>query len=235
MLRSPPRRLRKEYLDTPGQDPGELRGLLDDIQRTNRRFGGQRLILGYLNRCLPRISTRPLTILDVATASADIPRAIVAWARRHRLPIRITAIDISTEILALARRELGGYEEITLTRANAMALPFPAKTFDIVTCGLALHHFDDAEAVCVLQEIDRVARGAFIVNDILRTWGALAGVWLDTRLLSRNRLARHDGPLSVLRAYTAAEVRTLLAQAGLPHVELCHHPLFRLALVRWPA
>ncbi len=234
MLLSPPKRLRKEYLDTPGQDPGELWGLLQDIQRTNRRFGGQRLILEYLSQFAARIPRRPLSILDVATASADIPRAIVDWARRRSLPVRIVALDISEEILALARRDLAGYHEISLARADAMALPYPTSAFDIVTCGLALHHFTEPEASRVLQEIDRVARGGFVVNDILRSWGALAGVWLDTRVLSRNRLARHDGPLSVLRAYTLGEVRALIHAAGLRHVDIRRHPMFRVALVRWP-
>ncbi len=233
MLLSPPRRLQKEYLDTPGQDPAELRGLLHDIQRTNS-FGGRRLILDYLTRCVPAIRTRPLTILDVATASADIPRAIADWARQRQLAVRILALDVNDEILAIAQQDLAGYREITLVRADAMALPFPPQAFDIVICGLALHHFADAQAVRVLQEVDRVARRAFVVNDILRSWGALAGVWLDTHVFSRNRLARHDGPLSVLRAYTLGEVRALRAAAGLRDVEIHQHPLFRVALVRWP-
>ncbi len=234
MLPSPPRRLHKEYLDTPRQDPAELRGLLHDIQRTNRRFGGRRLILDYLTRFVPRLANRPLTILDVATAGADIPRAIADWARQHRLAVRILALDISDEILGIAQQTLHGYSEITLIRADAMALPFPPRAFDIVICGLALHHFAAREAVCALQEIDRVARGAFVVNDVLRSWGALAAVWLDTHVLSRNRLARHDGPLSVLRAYTVGEVHALTAAAGLRDVEIRQHPFFRVALARWP-
>lgn len=234
MLLNPPKRLRKEFLDTPGQDPDELWGLLQDIQRTNRRFGGQRLILSYLSQFAARILTRPLSILDVATASADIPRAIVDWARGNGLEVRIVALDLSDEILTLAQRDLRGYPEITLARADAMALPYPSHAFDVVICGLALHHFTESEAVQVLREVDRVARMGFVVNDILRSWGALAGVWLDTRLLSRNRLARHDGPLSVLRAYTLGELRPLLVAAGLNEVDIRRHPMFRVALVRWP-
>lgn len=234
-MRNPPRQLQREYLDTPGQDQAELRGLLLDIQRTNRRFGGDRLILRYLSQCVRRIPNRPITILDVATASADIPRAIVDWARARHLAVRIVAIDLNPEILAIARADLNDYGEITLVRADATALPFAAHSFDVVICGLALHHFADVEAVRLLQEIDRVTQGPIIINDIVRSWGALVGVWLDTRILSRNRLARHDGPLSVLRAYTGAEMRKLVAAAGLTDVEFHRHPLFRVALVRWPA
>ncbi len=232
---SPPKRSTREFLDTPGQNPDELRGLLSDIRRTNQRYGGYPLVLYYLDRFLPHLASGRMTLLDVATASADVPRAIAAWARRRHLRIQIAALDASPEILASARHGIDAYPEITLVRGDALALPVPDHAFDVVICSLALHHFADHQAVRVLQEIDRVARFGFIVNDILRSWSAYLGAWLDTRLLSRNRLARHDGPLSVLRSFTLHEFRRMIRDAGLPDVEVRTHPMFRAVLVRWPA
>lgn len=231
---SPPKRSTEEFLDTPGQNPVELSGLLSDIRRTNRRFGGYPLVLHYLDRFLPHLPAGPISLLDVATASADVPRAIAAWARRRQLRMRIAALDASRDILELARYGIDAYPEITLVRGDALALPVPDRAFDVVICGLALHHFADDQAVRVLQEIDRVARFGFIVNDILRTWSAYLGAWLDTRFLSRNRLARHDGPLSVLRSFTLEEFRAMVRKAGLSDVEVRTHPVFRAVLVRWP-
>lgn len=231
---SPPKRSAREFLDTPGQDSAELGGLLKDIRRANRRFGGYPLVLNYLRRVVPRLSQRVITLLDVATASADVPRVIAAWARTHRVPLRIIALDRSEEILSVARRSIDTYPEITLLRGNALALPFPDRAIDVVICGLALHHFAFDEAVLVLREIDRVARGGFLINDVVRSWGAYLGAWVDTRVFTRNRLARHDGPLSVLRSFTVDEVRAMVAQAGLSGIEVRRHPLFRIALVRWP-
>ena len=231
---SPPKRSAREFLDTPGQDRVELEGLLGDIRRTNRRFGGYPLVLGYLRRFLPRLPPGPITVLDVATASADVPRAIASWARAHNLPIGIVALDMSEDILALAASGVASYPEVTLLRGNALALPFPDRAFDMVICGLALHHFTFEDAGRVLREIDRVARGGFIVNDIGRSWGAYLGAFLDTRLFTRNRLARHDGPLSVLRSFTVSEVRAMVAEAGVHNVEIRRHPWFRIAIVRWP-
>jgi len=234
-MSAPPRRELPEFLDTPGQDPRELRGLLNDIRRTNRRFGGRRLILGYLRRFLPALPERPLRLLDVATASADIPCAIASWARTSALALRITALDVSADILAHAGRDTARFPEITLMRGDARALPFPDQVFDVVICGLALHHFTFADGVSVLREIDRVTRGAFVVNDVVRSWAAYAGAWLDTRLLTRNRLSRHDGPVSVLRSFTADELRKMAGLAGISHAALHRHPVFRVALVRAPS
>ena len=231
---APPRRELPEFLDTPGQDPQELWGLLQDIRRTNRRFGGGRLILGYLQRFLPALPGRPLRLLDVATASADIPCTIASWSRAAGVEIRITALDVNEDILAHAGRDAGRFPEIALMRGDARALPFPDRSFDVVICGLALHHFSFADGVTVLREIDRVAHSAFVVNDIVRSWAAYAGAWLDTRLLTRNRLSRHDGPVSVLRSFTAGELREMAAAAGIRNVILDRHPVFRAALVRAP-
>ena len=49
----------------------------------------------------------------------------------------------------------------------------------------------------------------------LHTW---LGAWLVGHLLTRNRYTRRDAPLSVRRAYTPAEMRELLARAGLRSV-----------------
>jgi ubiquinone/menaquinone biosynthesis C-methylase UbiE len=107
-------------------------------------------------------------------------------------------------------------------------MPFADASVEIVTCAFALHHFSPGVAAGLLCEMARVARIGVIVTDLCRSHAAYWGA----RLLAlgfRNRLTRHDGPLSVLRAYTAAEVRSWMARAGLRgmvHAE----PLFRLVM-----
>ncbi len=233
-MRYPPKSQAPEYLDAPNQDPVEFAGLLQAVRRTNRWYGGRRLILGYLERFAAAIPRRPLTILDVATASADIPATIVSWARARNLPLRIWALDINPDILAAARRQTNGMPEITLIRGNALSLPFPDRSIDIAINALALHHFSFEDAATVLREINRVTRGAFVVNDVLRSWPAYIGAVADTWLLDHNRLARHDGPLSVLRSFSWPEFHDLARAAGLADVQIRRHRLQRAALVRWP-
>jgi hypothetical protein len=46
-------------------------------------------------------------------------------------------------------------------------------------------------------------------------------------------MARHDGPLSILRSYTPPEVIALCQKAGLFDVRVVHHPtLIRQCAVR---
>ena len=83
----------------------------------------------------------------------------------------------------------------------------------------------------VLREMQRLARVGFIVNDIRRSAPGYVAAWAASRLATRNRLTRHDMPLSVRRAYTPRELRALLQEAGVPGAKVTSHPLFRMAAV----
>jgi ubiquinone/menaquinone biosynthesis C-methylase UbiE len=227
------RRAAEELLDQPGQDPGELAANLRDIWRLNRFFGGVSTVMRHLIPILEGIaSDRPIHILDLATGSGDIPLAITRWSMAHGRPVRITASDASDEILAVAAREVASLPAIELARYDARATPLPDASVDIVLCSLALHHFQPADAVRVLQEMDRLSRRAFIVNDLVRSRRGYAGAWLAGRLTTTNRLTRHDAPLSVLRAYTPRELAGLLTQAGVRDAEISQHRWFRMAAVK---
>ncbi|MDR7417833.1 MAG: methyltransferase domain-containing protein [Armatimonadota bacterium] len=232
-MRYPPKSQAPEFLDTREHDPGEFEGLLEAVRRTNRRYGGYALVLGYLERFIPAIPHRPITILDVATASADVPAAIARWARAHGLAVRIAALDIHPDIVRSARRITAG-TGVMLLRGDAFALPFADRGVDIVVNALALHHFAFDDAVRILREITRVARAGFIVNDVLRSWSAYLGAIADTWVIGRNRLARHDGPVSVLRSFTWPEFHDLARAAGLDGVEIRRHRVQRAVIVRWP-
>jgi hypothetical protein len=55
----------------------------------------------------------------------------------------------------------------------------------------------------------RVARLRVVLLDIRRHWLAYWGFVAWSRLFTRNRLVRHDGPLSVLRGFIREELTAL--------------------------
>jgi 2-polyprenyl-3-methyl-5-hydroxy-6-metoxy-1,4-benzoquinol methylase len=193
-------------------------------------------VLRHLPGLLDRVPhDRPADILDLATGGGDIPRALLTWADRQGRPLQLTVTDRSPEILAEARRTLAGVPEVTFNAYDARAVPMPDRSFDVVLCSLALHHFAHEEAVHVLREMDRLSRTGFILNDIRRSLAGYVAAWGASRVATRNRLTRHDMPLSVLRAYTPDELRALLLQAGILDATVTTHPLFRMAAVRHKA
>ena len=203
-----------ELLDGQIEDNPELHENLRDMARANRLLLGNRGVLRRVEAWAARVPAHlPITILDVATGAGELPRAVAAWARGAGRRARMVASDREQSITAMARRESHGWP-IDVARHDALHMPFADASVDIVTCAFALHHFSPPAAAGLLREMARVARIGVIVTDLRRSYAAHWGA----RLLAlgvRNRLSRHDGPLSVLRAYTPPEVEAILGAAGL--------------------
>ncbi len=222
----------RELGDGPAPFAERARNLAE-IARLNGVFGGRLVTLRQVRRLAARLPAgRPVTVLDLGTGSADVPRALVRWARHARRPIRVFALDRDPATLAVARDAVEGYPEIVLLQGDAEALPFGAGAVDVAISGLTLHHLEPSAAIAYLRAMDRVARAGIVVNDLARSRYGWALVWLVSRLLACGRMSRHDGPLSVRRAYTAEEARALCARAGMHGAEVTRYgPLLRFCAV----
>ena len=214
-----------ELLDGPLDDPAALEGSLRDLARVNRFLGGAALSGRALEALAGRLADHGagITLLDIGTGGADIPLALLRdWQRRAR-HLRVTAVDERDEVIQAAKvvtPSLRDEAGLTLEVADGRRLPYPDRSFDIAHCSLVLHHLDERNAVSLLREMARIARRGVIVNDLARGRVPWLGAWLLARVFTRNRYTRHDGPLSVRRAYSIQEARALLAVAGLrPVVE----------------
>lgn len=213
-----------EMLDGPAPLP-DLSQSLTEVARLNSLFGGRSITLAHVERLIAGIpGDRPVTVLDVGTGSADIPLALVRRARRAGRRIRVFALDRDLPTLGIARRLAAGYPEIVLLQGDALELPVCPHSVDVVISALTLHHMEPDDAVRCLAEMDAAARAGFVVNDLMRSRVAYALVWLATRVLTRSRMSRHDGPLSVRRAYTPDEVSALCEKAGLFDVRVVPYP-----------
>jgi len=134
-------------------------------------------------------------------------------------------VDRDPTTLRLARETVATYPEIVLVRGDAAALPCRERGADIVTSALTLHHLEPAQAAVGLREMAAAARIAVVVNDLLRRRLSLGLVWLATRLLGCHPISRHDGPLSVRRAYSRDELRALAEKAGARRLTIREYPV----------
>jgi len=175
---------------------------------------------------------KPVLILDVGTGTADIPEAIDEWLEGRGLRGHSVGVDLSDEVLIRARERLAGRTTaIKLAVADGTRLPFPDHTFAVAHCSLLLHHLDPDEAVLLLGELRRVSRRGVVVNDLCRGWISYLGSLVLCRLLSRNPLTRHDGPLSARRAYSVPEMASLAKRAGLARVRFAGFLGYRVAMI----
>ena len=118
----------------------------------NRLFS-LRIDLWWRKRLVKWIqSDAPKQILDVATGTGEL--AIALW---KNLQVKITAVDLSQEMLNLADKkikELGA--DITIQKANAENLPFESNKFDAVSVGFGVRNFENLEKG--LSELRRVVK-----------------------------------------------------------------------------
>ncbi|CAN5889648.1 hypothetical protein BH23GEM9_BH23GEM9_01420 [soil metagenome] len=219
-----------ELLDEPAHDRRELEQSLDQVAEVNRLLGGRRAVWIALRPLLA--ADRVTTILDIGTGSADIPLDIDRRAAAAGHAVSITAADLHPQMRQIALARSAHRDSITVAAADALALPYTGSSFDIVLLSLTLHHFEQEEQVQALREATRVARRAVIVNELERCRANYYGArFLAATRWRGNRLTRHDGPLSVLRAFTRSELRDLARAAGMRIERLERRFFYRLVLV----
>jgi ubiquinone/menaquinone biosynthesis C-methylase UbiE len=160
--------------------------------------------------------------LEVAAGAGFVPLRIREELRTRGVNLQIVLLDRSAS-------HLNGNNGIV---GDALALPFPDNTFDLVSSTLFVHHLSPDQVVSFGKEALRVAKTAVIINDLIRHRLHLMLVYAGLPLY-RSRITRHDAPASVLQAYTTSEMRDLLKQTPATRVEITRHYLFRMGAIAW--
>jgi ubiquinone/menaquinone biosynthesis C-methylase UbiE len=233
-LFAPPRQFdpqNPELIDRPDTDAASIREELRVLEVANRRFGGHHLVLEYLQRLLGSNRPATLSVLDLGTGGADIPRAIAAWCRSRQIRVSVTAVDVNPGVLRVAGELCREWPEVRLEQLDMLSLKLPPGSFDIVLCSLALHHFSSTDAVRLLRRMSEISKIGFIVNDLRRNWFSLGFTELLARLVFKSDIVRQDGPQSFRSAFTIDELRALAREAGLSNCSVRrHHAGFRMVL-----
>jgi demethylmenaquinone methyltransferase / 2-methoxy-6-polyprenyl-1,4-benzoquinol methylase len=97
-------------------------------------------------------TVKPEKILDIATGTGDL-----AFAAAKINPKSVTGIDISEEMLAIARQKLVKKNisiEYTFEKGDSENIIFPENTFDAATVAFGVRNFEDLDKG--LSEIFRV-------------------------------------------------------------------------------
>lgn len=187
----------------------EISELMDDLSRPRREFDEAYRELARVNRWLGGIRAIErflpadnLLILDVGAGACDVGEFI---SRRGH---RVIVLDRNPEGLKLAKRS-------SAVTADAMEMPFPNETFDVVMASLFFHHLSDEDCIRVLESMWRMARRLVLVNDLHRHPIAYSSI-RTLAAFSKSVMFRHDAPASVLRAFTPEELLTIASRAGIP-------------------
>lgn len=134
-----------------------------------------------LKMAVRRLGGKPADLLDVATGTGDL-----LFALRKRFPYAtLTGIDLSGEMLAIARRKLAEYpdeRDIRFIQGDCLDMPLDDESFDMVTVGYGVRNFENMK------------RGYEEMRRVLRPGGVICVVELSQPVSAI--------PLLLYRAYT---------------------------------
>ena len=142
-----------------------------------------------------------MTVLDIATGGGHTAKQLSPFVER------VFATDITKDMLENTAAHLTHYKNIDYIIADAENLPFLNKTFDIVTCRIAAHHFPDSEAF--ISEVQRVLKpnGEFLLIDNVASENEIYGIYI-------NRLEK-ERDYSHVRSLKISEWKKLLNENNL--------------------
>ena len=225
------RLLTPELMDDPELDPALHARALAGLARLNRISGADRIPWRAVRRWANGRQS-PISMLDIATGSGDVPLGLGVRARRAGIDLDLHGCDISPVALQHARDRAGvlglaftGFEQ------DAVRVPFERR-YDVVLCNLFLHHLTREEAIRLLAHAAQACSGLLLVCDLRRDrlgW-LLAATF--SRLMTRSRIVHVDALKSVRAGFTPDELTTMARAAGLES-GVVHHRFPRRMLLEW--
>jgi SAM-dependent methyltransferase len=202
-----------ELMDTEVVTPEDFAACLKDLATVNRVTLAMRPTFAWLDRVTRDWpSDRPFSVLDVGYGQGDMLRAIWHWAKRRKLKVELEGIDLNPLSAFAARGATPSEMGIRFQTGDVFALA-PGRRFDVVISSLVTHHLTDAQIVDFIRLMERQTLTGWFINDlhrhalsyhVFRVWAALAG-W--------HRFVRHDGPVSIARAFQREDWEEYLATA----------------------
>lgn len=191
----------------------EIDRTMRELETINRLTLAYRPTLAWLERVAARADGAAISILDVACGRGDMSRRVWRWAERRRIPVRLTGIDLSPEVVRAAEAATPAAAPISYQVGDVFALG-DDHGHDVIMSSLFAHHLFDDALVRFVAWMHRSARRSWLVNDLHRHALPYHFVRGWTRLAGFDRFVVSDAPISVARGFTRADWREVLDAAG---------------------
>lgn len=222
-----------EWMDGENVSDAEFAACLADLAIVNGVTLARPPTLAFVAEAWRRVAGRRLTLVDIGYGQGDMLRAIGRAAMRRGIDIRLIGIDLNPRSLPAARASTPPDLAIDYRTGDLFELA-EDEPIDLVISSLVTHHMTDAEIIRFIGWMERRAQAGWFINDLHRHPVAYHGFRALAAAMRWHPFVRHDGPLSVARAFRRADWQRLLAEAGVDHVAQLRWRLpFRYCVTRW--
>ncbi len=221
---------KKELLDGIDIPSGLLHKNLRELDILNRFTGGHTISLNGIKQLITD-RNKTYHVVDFGCGSGDTLRVIADWARLNNYRISLTGVDINADAIAYLKIQCSEYPEISGVTADYLDYLNSNKSIDIVHCALFCHHLHNDELIHLFTYLRQQVKLGFVINDLQRHWLAYYSAWLFPRLLNGTKLAKNDGPISVLRGFKSQEIIQMFEKASITDYSIKKVFAFRYLIV----
>lgn len=199
----------REWMDEPCSYE-DFRDCLRDLAQVNRVTFAHRPTLLWLQRFPMNV---PLHIVDVGCGGGDMLRRLEKVAGRQGRTVRLTGVDLNP-FAARAAAEFTGNSSIEWITGDAFTAQLTAPV-DLVISSLFAHHLAEEEIVRFLRWMEQTATRGWFINDLSRAAVPYHAFQALAMLARWHRFVRHDGPVSIRRAFRREDWKHHVQAAGL--------------------
>ena len=222
-----------EIMDDLGVSGVDLDQALHELDGINFLLGGNYVTLQGLALLTERYKKGRLHIADVGCGSGDMLRRIRRLMERRQIDAVLTGFDANPNVVNYAMAHTPASCRIQYEALNIFSDDFKSRKFDVVTATLFFHHFSDDQLILFFKALRNHVSMGLVINDIHRHWFAYYAIKMLTKIFSKSPMVIHDGPVSVLRAFTRAELKQILMKAGFDRFTIKWRWAFRWQVVVW--
>lgn len=210
------RSTQSELMDTEDVGFALFHECLQQLETVNILSLAYRPTLHWLGQMLrAEAPGATVSVLDVGSGGGDMLRRIEKWMRRRKLNADLTGVDLNPLSKQSAEHVTPADMQIRYETSNIFSFD-PSRQFDfIISCNFT-HHLSEPELIRFIQWMDGHATRGWFINDLHRHWLPYYFIRTVFNALPFNRMMRSDGPISITRAFRAAEWRRILDDAGIP-------------------
>lgn len=189
----------KELLDRNDIPFNDIKRNMEELEFINKRLGGHEITLDGVAGILKEQFSfnEPIRITEIGCGGGDNLKAIAKWARKNRVPVELTGIDINSECISYAQSKSKTIQYISSDFRDVFFTNKPHILFSSLFC----HHFTDAEIVYMLRWMKNNSMLGFFINDLQRNSIAFYLIKFLTRIFSKSYLVKNDAPISVARGF----------------------------------
>jgi len=202
------RNTESELMDDPNVAIDTLRLVFNDINKSNRLLGGNRITINNVCKLIKEYPRKQYTIVDIGCGDGEMLRELASYFRNSEIEIVLIGLDLNENALAIAGELSVDFPEITFLRQDILALKPLNFKCDILLCTLTMHHFSNEQIPIFLSQFTNLAKIGVIINDLQRS--ALAYYLFKgfSAIFIKTKIAKHDGLISIKSGFKKKDLIT---------------------------